>query len=122
MLLADRVEPGWHASIIAADISPEALERARRGRYSAWSLRETPPDMRRRWFRDAGDQLVLDERIRAQVTFTLRNLADEASDLWAPASYDAVFCRNVIMYFRAEVMAKVIARITRSLLPGGYLF
>src|SRR5208282_6300386 len=37
-------------------------------------------------------------------------------------SFDVVFCRNVTMYFRPDVPRAVVARITRSLTPGGFLF
>ena len=40
----------------------------------------------------------------------------------SPRSYDAIFCRNVLMYFTPEQMRAVIARIAQSLAPGGFLF
>ena len=40
----------------------------------------------------------------------------------APGTYDLIFCRNVIMYFTLEMAQAAIARLTRALAPGGYLF
>jgi chemotaxis protein methyltransferase CheR len=60
--------------------------------------------------------------VRAAVTFEAANLASDDPQLWQPASYDVIFCRNVLMYFAPEKMRAVIARIARSLVPGGFLF
>lgn len=109
-------------AIRAVDVNPDALQKARRGRYTPWALRETPVALQRAWFRSEGRELVLDEDLRASVQFEQRNLVADDPDLWAPGSYDVVFCRNVIMYFAPETMKQVIARVARALRPGGYLF
>jgi chemotaxis protein methyltransferase CheR len=116
------VEPGWAPSIRAVDVNPAVLEKAARGRYSAWALRETPPEIRRRWFTADDRELVLDAGVRGDVTFAEHNFADDAPDLWVPESYDIIFCRNVIMYFTPEGARAHVARLTRALAPGGYLF
>jgi len=110
------------SSILAIDVNPGILEKARRARFSSWSLRETPPDVQRRWFTHAGRDVVLDESIRTAVKFERRNLAEDDPELWQPEAYDVVFCRNVIMYFTPPAARAVVERITRSLAPGGYLF
>jgi chemotaxis protein methyltransferase CheR len=115
-------DPSWTLSIRAVDVNRAMLDRARRARYSAWSLRETPPDMRRRWFSVEGQEFALDGSIRAAVTFEERNLADNDPALWTPSSYDAVFCRNVIMYLTPDTARALIERISRALVSGGYLF
>jgi chemotaxis protein methyltransferase CheR len=114
--------PSWELSIRAVDLNPVALKRARRGRFSAWSLRETSSDMQRRWFSLDGREAVLNEAARGAVQFEQRNLAADDPDLWTPARYDVVFCRNVLMYFSPSQAAAVVTRIARSLAPGGYLF
>jgi chemotaxis protein methyltransferase CheR len=116
------MDPTWEVIIRAVDLNPGVLEKAARGRYSTWALRETPPEVRRRWFRTEGCELYLDESVRAAVTFEAANLASDDPQLWQPASYDVIFCRNVLMYFAPEKMRAVIARIARSLVPGGFLF
>ncbi len=115
-------EPGWSVSVRAADLNPVALAKARRARYSEWSLRDTSPEMRRRWFVPDGSTMIVAPAVRERVKFETANLADPDSELWRPASYDVVFCRNVLMYFSAEQRRAVIDRLTESLLPGGYLF
>jgi chemotaxis protein methyltransferase CheR len=115
-------DPSWDVSVRAVDLNPAALGKATRGRYSRWALRETEDETRRRWFREDGRDYVLDERVRAMVAFEQANLAADSPDLWRPATYDVIFCRNVLMYFEPEQMRAVVARIARSLAPGGYLF
>ena len=109
-------------SITAIDVNPAALERAAAGRYSAWSLRETPADVRHRWFQPAGREYLVHAAARSVVRFEERNLADEGSDLWQPGTYDVIFCRNVLMYFTTESARSVVARIGQALVPDGYLF
>ena len=115
-------DPSWVVSILGADVNPVMLEKAAHGRYLSWALRETPQDAQRRWFRPEGREMVLDETIRASVRFEQHNLAEEDHELWQPGAFDAIFCRNVIMYFTEEAGKTLVARITRALAPGGYLF
>lgn len=114
--------PSSRVSIRAVDLNPAALRRAAGGRFSQWALRETPSEAQQQWFTPQGRDMVLSEEIRAAVQFDLRNIADANSDIWRDDAYDAIFCRNVIMYFSPAVQQAVIGRIARSLAPGGYLF
>jgi len=122
ILARSLLDSSFELDIRAVDINPDALEKARRARFSSWALRETPPDVQSRWFQQAGREFVLDSAVRCSVQFEARNLAVEDAELWRPGSYDLVFCRNVLMYFTTEVARTVVARIARSLAPGGYLF
>jgi chemotaxis protein methyltransferase CheR len=109
-------------TIRAADINPAMLERAKAGVYSSWALRDTPEPIAQRWFRRAGTSFVLDPDVRAAVTFEERNLIERNADLLTPATYDAIFFRNVVMYFTPQAQAEVIERLARALVPGGLLF
>jgi chemotaxis protein methyltransferase CheR len=115
-------DPTWEVAIRAVDLNPTALEKAARARYSAWALRETPPGIQRKWFRPDGSDFVLDGSVRAAVRFGGGNLAGDDPEIWQPGAYDAIFCRNVLMYFAPEQMRAAIARISQSLAPGGFLF
>jgi chemotaxis protein methyltransferase CheR len=115
-------DSSWTVAIRAVDINAEALDKAARGRFTKWALRETPAEIQRDYFRQEGGQVVLDEAIRRAVSFEQRNLAVDDPALWWPSMYDLVFCRNVLMYFAPEQAEALVARITRSLAPGGFLF
>ncbi len=117
--------PGFEPSSVeiqGIDLNPQMLEKAVAGRYTSWSLRETSPVMKERYFRTDGRELVLDEGVRAMVTFAESNLVADDPRYWPTQRYDVVFCRNVTMYFSRATMARVVARIHRSLAPGGFLF
>jgi chemotaxis protein methyltransferase CheR len=58
--------------------------------------------------------------VRELVTFRRINLVGE---LWAiPAHFDAIFCRNVIIYFDRGTQRRLFGRLTQYLAPGGLLF
>jgi len=123
MLVRERgVDAGWNVAIRGVDINPANLAKAARGRYSAWALRETPAASRERWFRSIGRDFALEETIRAAVTFQEVSLAQANGELWAPGTYDVIFCRNVLMYFTMDNAQALVARLTHSLAPGGHLF
>ncbi|KAF0243506.1 MAG: chemotaxis protein methyltransferase [Planctomycetota bacterium] len=110
------------AIVHAVDVNPAAIARARRAVYSPWSLRETPGEMKQKYFRAKGNDLVLADAIRGDVQFEESNLTTDDPRFWRPASWDIVFCRNVIMYFGLDTQKAVVARIANSLVPGGFLF
>ena len=115
-------DPACDIAVLAVDLNAAALEKAGLARYTAWSFRETPEELRQRWFRRGGDALVVVPAIRQAVRFECRNLADGSDALWQSGPFDAVFCRNVIMYFAPDQARALIARIAQSLHPGGCLF
>src|SRR5204862_925776 len=57
------------AVIVAADINAASVSKARRGKYSAWALRQTPDAPRSRWFTAAGNDFELAKEIRDSVVF-----------------------------------------------------
>jgi chemotaxis protein methyltransferase CheR len=112
----------WQVTIRAIDVNAAMIRKAIRGRYTAWSLRGTPEDVRQRYFRGRGSEFELEESVRSMVSFEVRNLVEEDVEWWEPGAFDVVFCRNVLMYLAPEVARAVVARIARSLRPGGFLF
>jgi chemotaxis protein methyltransferase CheR len=116
------LDRGTSVAIRGVDINPAVLDKAMRARFSPWALRDTPPDLQRRWFRPDGREFILDERVRSAVRFDVCNLADEHEPLWQPESQDIVFCRNVVMYFTPAAAQAFVGRLARVLRPGGYLF
>ena len=112
----------WNIKIRAFDIKPSMIERAKRGRYSAWALRDTNEEIKGRYFRPEGRDFVLDESIRGMVSFQELNLADDDPSFRQAAVFDVVFLRNVIMYFTPEVARAVVSRIGKAMASGGYLF
>lgn len=123
ILLQQRgLDQSFKTEILGLDLNPESLEKARRGSYSAWSLRETPRDVRERWFTTDAQRFQVIPAVREAVQFHEHNLVRASADLLSPARYDVIFCRNVLMYFTPEHAADIVQRLARALLPGGFLF
>ena len=116
---------GWKISILATDINPLVLNKAREGVYTNWSFRKTPPDFRENYFRRTEDgRFALIPKIKEMVTFSSLNLiSDSYSSLGADTNaMDVIFCRNVLMYFTPQLAGKVVEQYRRCLLDGGSLF
>ena len=115
-------EARWaHGSdIIGSDISMPRLAAARRGHYAEWAMRAMPRPMVERYFNHVGKQYIIHRDIRAMVTFRAINLAIDF-DRPAPAGMDVILCRNVLIYFSMETVARVAERLLDSLAPDGWL-
>jgi chemotaxis protein methyltransferase CheR len=112
----------WDITIHGIDVNASMVGKALRARYSTWSLRDTPADIHRKYFRPEGRDFLLDSTLKPGVTFEERNLVEEDPLFWQDEAFDVIFCRNVTMYFTIEATRSVISRIARSLVPGGFLF
>jgi chemotaxis protein methyltransferase CheR len=120
--LLREVLPEREPSILAIDVNPAMIERARAGLFSRWSLRDTAPACVERWFERKGDAFLIDQQIRRSVNFREGNLMLDDPAIFAADNYDVIFCCNVLMYFGLENRKEVMKRLARSLAPGGYLF
>jgi chemotaxis protein methyltransferase CheR len=112
----------WNVQILALDVNREMLAKAQRAVYSPWSLRATPEPIKRRYFKGSGRELELDPEVRKLVTFREHNLAEHDPLFYRALACDVILCRNVIMYFTPDAVARVVTRLTQALLPGGFLF
>lgn len=121
-IMADQLGLSERLEIDAVDVNPRALERAARGLYSLWSLRDTPALVKHSYFRQDGQRFLLDPRIRQRVRFQECNLLDLLHPLWLAAPYDAVFCRNVLIYFAPLVVENVVKKLADLVCEGGFLF
>jgi chemotaxis protein methyltransferase CheR len=118
-------ESGWKVSLLATDLNPRFLRKAAVGLYGPWSFRTLPEEMRGRFFhKQANERWQLDERIKRDVTFANLNFMEDSFPSAAnnTQALDVIFCRNVLMYFSRETAAKVIAKLRKCLVDGGWLF
>jgi chemotaxis protein methyltransferase CheR len=113
--------PDAMLSIRATDISPRVLDLADKAYYRALSFRATEPAMLHRWFRAQGEGFVIDDRVRKLVSFGRLNLLD-GPRVGAEGPFDAIFCRNVLIYFDKPTQKRVVESFAKALRPGGYLF
>ncbi|HUX25269.1 MAG TPA: CheR family methyltransferase [Burkholderiales bacterium] len=114
----------WNLTILATDINPQFLRKAAQGVYGAWSFRDTPGWLKERYFTRRQDgRFEIQPRIRRMVAFSYLNLADDAypSLVNSTNAMDVILCRNVLMYFAQERARKVVDKLHRSLVEGGWL-
>jgi chemotaxis protein methyltransferase CheR len=117
-LLAANV-PVENIQVLATDISARSLSRARVGTYSPWSVRRVEPAMEKRFLTAHAGGMSVCSQARQPVEFRRLNLV---SDLAPVSNQDAVFCRNVLIYFPPELVRQVLAKLVGALAPGGLLF
>ena len=109
--------------ILATDLSTRALDRARAGVYSLDKMGGVPRELRAKYFQREGKgapSLSVRASLRPAITFARLNLAEVPFPMSGP--FDAVFCRNVMIYFDAEVRRRLLGELHRLLRPGGRLF
>ncbi|PWC17444.1 protein-glutamate O-methyltransferase CheR [Brenneria corticis] len=108
----------------ASDIDTQVLEKATAGVYRQEELRSLSPQQMQRFFlRGTGPHSGL-VRVRpelaAMVHFQQLNLL--APEWSVPAPFDAIFCRNIMIYFDKETQERILRRFVPLLKPGGLLF
>ena len=109
--------------ILATDLSHRVLAKAKEGVYAAEAVRDIPSQTLGRHFerrRDGGaEKFAAREHLREIIRFGKLNLMEE----WPmKGPFDAIFCRNVMIYFDRETQERLVQRFARLLAPNGYLF
>ncbi len=121
MLLDDNklAAKGWSIDLIATDLSAEMIARAEEGVYSHFEVQRGLAIRRLvAHFNQDGGSWRIHEHLRRMVTFRQFNLLDSYG--WLD-DLDAVFCRNVLIYFDKKTKAAVIEKISEMLAPDGAL-
>ena len=117
---------GRHAAPVrvrATDLHPRFIEAAREGIYLAQALRNLPGRIREMYFvpmKDGRHRVA--DAVRRLVGFEELNLIDFLSGPLPSARYAAIFCRNVMIYFRSDTTRRLVGRFHESLSDGGVLF
>jgi chemotaxis protein methyltransferase CheR len=126
-MMVDRALPerrDWQIQILATDLNPRFLSRAREATYGEWSFRGTP-----RWMLDsyfvpgAKGRRTVAHRIRSMVTFAPLNLIEPTFPQIqnGTANVDVILCRNVLMYFSQPRAEQVVRAFYNCLNEGGWL-
>ncbi|MEK1942749.1 MAG: protein-glutamate O-methyltransferase CheR [Pseudomonas sp.] len=107
--------------IVATDLSSAMLQACKSGEYDSLAIgRGLSQERLQRYFDPKGaGRFAIKPAIRSRVEFRPLNLLDSYASL---GKFDIVFCRNVLIYFSAEVKKDILLRIHATLKPGGYLF
>ncbi|WP_051460234.1 protein-glutamate O-methyltransferase CheR [Pseudogulbenkiania sp. MAI-1] len=121
MALLDAGFSAGQFHIDAVDISQRALGKARAACYGKHSFRSRDLGFRERYFEATGHGYRLIEPVRRLVQFRQGNLFSPLSFPQA-ASYELIFCRNLLIYFDRPTQEQAIAVLGQLLAPHGLLF
>ena len=110
----------WDARILATDIDTDMLAHAAGGCYPADRVTSVPRNCRRYiQASDAGDEVMMSAELRSLIAFKPLNLLGP----WPMRGpFDAIFCRNVVIYFDKPTQRKLFDRYAELLKPDGWLF
>lgn len=114
---------GCDVRILATDIDTDILSKAARGEYTANVFDEVPKPYHA-FFKAEGsdgaaDKVVVDRDVKALIAFRRLNLMEP----WPfHGKFDAIYCRNVMIYFDGPTKTRLVERFTQQLKPGGWLY
>ncbi len=113
---------GWDIKILATDIDSSVVATAAAGIYPVARQQGLDEARLQRFFTHAGGgsgNLRVKDEVRGMVRFAPLNLIEQ----WPfKGPFDAIFCRNVVIYFDKEIQAQLFGRYADVLAPHGYLF
>ncbi len=114
------VRGGWDAKILATDIDNNMVATARAGEYTARDVEPVPAAYKR--YLQPGTSpgtYGMHPEIRELISFKPLNLLEP----WPmKGQFDAVFCRNVVIYFNKETKVRLFARMAEHIRPEGWLY
>jgi chemotaxis protein methyltransferase CheR len=111
--------PDHDIRILASDIDTKMLAEGRAGLYGASAIAPVPGELRARWFEREGEMWRASDPLKRLVVFNELNLIGE----WPmKRQFQAIFCRNVLIYFEEETQAKIFSRFVPLMAPGARLY
>lgn len=113
MMLADRKILS-QVEIVASDIALRVLARIKEGTYGQRSMRALPAGVAGKWLEITGDRARVAREIYDAVEWRRVNLTDAAA-VSALGTFDAILCRNVLIYFSDETVRQVVRTMSNSL-------
>jgi chemotaxis protein methyltransferase CheR len=116
--------PDFSFRILATDVSTNVLNKAALGIYSADAVRPVPQALKVRCLMRGRERNFTRVRVvpelRRLIEFRRLNFMDSGYGI--QEKFDAIFCRNVIIYFDRPTQQSILQKIMQCLRPGGYLF
>lgn len=105
--------------LVGTDVSRRAVDVARRGVYGASAFRATPPAIRAKHFVEGDEGWSVDEGLRDLCRFQVANVLVDGPSVFGQVN--AIFCRNVLIYFGDDARRRALERFHDVLAPGGML-
>ncbi|MEL6476596.1 MAG: protein-glutamate O-methyltransferase [Pseudomonadota bacterium] len=117
-VLTGQPRSNWDLRILATDLDTNVLAHASAGLYRN-DKTEAIPERYRKYTRQQADGLEMSAEAKRLITFRQLNLLET----WPVSGpFDAIFCRNVMIYFEADTKADLVERFARLLAPHGALY
>lgn len=114
----------WDIKIVASDINTDVLKATETAIYNEESLKKIPKHLWSKYFLkgvdDNGGRYRVKDFIRSMVLTRRFNLMDREWPI--RGGFDAVFCRNVLIYFDKKTQEETVKKLCRYLQKGGYFF
>jgi len=105
--------------VLATDIDTDVLAKAARGEYPENSIDDVPKAYQGYFQSGGGTAVRLGEATRSLIAFRQLNLLGS----WPfRGQFDAIFCRNVMIYFDGPTKTELVDRFIQRLTPGGWLY
>ena len=112
----------WDARILATDIDTNMLDTSRKGIYTAERVENIPSHLQKMFVHPSSEEpgkFQMSPKLQSLIAFKSLNLLER----WPmKGPFDAIFCRNVIIYFDRETQKNLIERYADLLAPGGILY
>ncbi|MEO0475974.1 MAG: protein-glutamate O-methyltransferase CheR [Planctomycetota bacterium] len=110
----------WRIEILATDLSERVLDLAAEGVYGSFSFRTVSDRDKQTNFKETDQGLAINDNIKQLVHFQKHNLRDTLAAKRF-GQFDAIFCRNVMIYFDDQMRANCVSMFHDRLAPDGVL-
>lgn len=116
--------PGFRFRILASDISTAVLKKAELAVYSSEVISPVPAALRLKYFMRSRDRVSNQARVVPELRrlIEFRHLNFMNANYGISEKLDAIFCRNVIIYFDRPTQEQILKKLANCLMPGGYMF
>lgn len=121
MMIADDRDRwlGWTIKILGTDVSQAAIDRARAGVYSQFEVQRGLPIVQMvRWFEQHGEEWHIAASLARDVRFQAHSVLEPPP---RPGNFDLILCRNLMLYFTADVRRQAFSRLAEGVAPDGML-
>jgi chemotaxis protein methyltransferase CheR len=109
----------WNTEILATDISKQAVQKGREGRFTQVEVnRGLPITMLIKYFKQEGAFWIADAKLKKNLRFQPFNLM---APFTGKSGFDIILCRYVLIYFDPQTKKQILGKLTNALAPGGFL-
>lgn len=121
MMFAEQrdVWAGWTVDLLGTDVSGSAISRAREGVYTQFEVQRGLPVVQMvRWFEPAGVDWRLSPALRRDVRLKVHSILAPPP---TPGKFDIILCRNLLLYFSADMRRAAFTRVAEAIAPDGMM-